>query len=223
MMPPRLTVIGDLERPDHYYLSPIHRCYFWGEYTPHEHTNGQKWSYSPTNQLIGNLKKKMDRQGQRDWRYKLEAIDEVARSFSQMWKWGDLLPHRPALIPMPPSKARTDRMYDPRMLHVLNSLAEKTGLQLDIRDCLSFNGNVEASHESDDRPSPQALCECLSVDRAVARVEDPPGVIFLFDDVITTGAHFVAAVSRLNEAFPGVEVVGTFVARRQVPNPFADL
>jgi len=57
MMPPRLTVIGDLERPDHRYLPPDAQ-YFWGEYTPYEHTQGKRWDYSPTNRLIANFKKK---------------------------------------------------------------------------------------------------------------------------------------------------------------------
>jgi len=41
-----------------------------------------------------------------------------------------------------------------------------------------------------------------------------PQVIGLFDDVLTTGAHFKAAQSLLNKAFPGVRVIGLFIARR---------
>jgi len=50
----------------------------------------------------------------------------------------------------------------------------------------------------------------------------PPGVIYLFDDMLTTGAHYVAAARKLAEVIPGVPIVGNFVARRQVLNPFAD-
>lgn len=221
-MPPRLSVIGDLERPDHCHLTSTHRCYFWGEYTSHEHTNGQRWRYSPTNQLIGNFKKKMDRIGQTDWHYKLEAIDRIAHAFSGMWRWHDLQARRPALIPMPPSRARTDPLYDPRMLDVLSLIAHNVKLPLDIRDCLGFDGSIEASHEADYRPSPGDLYECLSIDTVASRSDCPPGIIFLFDDVLTTGGHFVAAAKRLTEAFPGIEIIGNFVARRRFPNPFAD-
>jgi predicted amidophosphoribosyltransferase len=43
-----------------------------------------------------------------------------------------------------------------------------------------------------------------------------PQRIGLLDDVLTTGAHFVAAKHVLSEAFPGVEIVGFFVARRAI-------
>lgn len=50
-MPPRITQVGDLERADHYHLPADAACFFWGEYTPYEHTDGKKWNFSPTNQL----------------------------------------------------------------------------------------------------------------------------------------------------------------------------
>jgi len=41
-----------------------------------------------------------------------------------------------------------------------------------------------------------------------------PAVIGLFDDVLTTGAHFKAAQSILQKTFPDVRVIGLFIARR---------
>ncbi len=86
-MPPRLTLVGELERPDHHYLPAGARCCFWGEYTPQRHVDGPVWQYSETNALITNFKKKMDRQGKADWRYKGQAIDTIAHAFSRFWKW----------------------------------------------------------------------------------------------------------------------------------------
>ncbi|MBL0144345.1 MAG: hypothetical protein IPP91_20130 [Betaproteobacteria bacterium] len=74
-MPTRITVVGDLERGDHYYLPQDAPCYFWGEYTPAKHVDGLPWEYSATNKLIYNLKKKMDRRGLPEWRHKIDAID----------------------------------------------------------------------------------------------------------------------------------------------------
>jgi predicted amidophosphoribosyltransferase len=223
-MPSRLTEVGALEHPDHYHLPDNAKCYFWGEYTPYEHTNGLKWNFSPTNQLISNFKKKLDRKGQADWGYKNLATQKIAVSFSQFWKWPDLHnQHRAALIPIPPSKARTDPAFDPRMMDMLTAMAARVGLPLDIRDCLSFNGNFAASHESSDRPTPDELYAELSFNDAVGKPANQPGVIFLFDDMLTTGAHYLAATRVLNAKFPGVQVIGNFVARRIVPNPFADL
>lgn len=222
-MPPRLTVVGELERADHYHLPADARCYFWGDYTPHEHTDGLKWRYSPTNQLMANFKKKMDRAGQYDWRYKSEAIASIATSFAQFWKWGELhTTHRVALVPVPPSRARTDLLYDPRMHDVVQAIAARCNLPLDIRDCLSFGGQYGASHESNERPTPEQLYQALTFDPIAGNTQNQPGVIFLFDDMLTTGAHYVAATRRLAHHFPGVQVVGNFIARRVVPNPFAD-
>ncbi|AYQ27636.1 hypothetical protein DT070_06070 [Polaromonas sp. SP1] len=221
-MPPRLSVIGDLERQDHFFLVPEHRCYFWGEYTPFEHTGGQKWNFSPTNQLINNFKKKMDRVGQMDWRYKASAIERVATAFSQTMRWDQLGLQNPVLVPMPPSKRRNDPLYDPRMLDMLRSMAGRVQTPLNVQDILSFDGSCDASHEAVARPTPDELYAAMSVDTSAMAGQNPPGVILIFDDMLTTGAHFLAALRRLSEPFPGVPVIGVFVARRVIPNPFAD-
>ncbi len=222
-MPRRLTLVGELERRDHHHLPDEAKCYFWGEYTPYEHTNGEKWDYSATNRLITNFKKKMDRAGQSDWRYKQEAIREIAGMFAQFWKWENLVEeYSLTLVPAPPSKARGDKNYDPRMLQVLTSIAERVNVPLDIRDCLSFSGKYAASHESSERPTPDQLFAELTFDATAGKAKQKPGLIFLFDDMLTTGAHYVAAARKLGESFPGVPVAGNFIARRIYPNPFAD-
>ena len=48
----RLRIVGDLERPDHWYLDPTDVCAFFGEYTARA-----GYGHSSTNQLIHNLKK----------------------------------------------------------------------------------------------------------------------------------------------------------------------
>jgi hypothetical protein len=222
-MPPRLTLVGDLERRDHYYLPADATCFFWGDYTPHELTGGLKWGYSPTNQLIANFKKKMDRAGHADWRYKAQAISTIATAFAGFWKWRELLvTQRVCLIPLPPSRDRADPLYDPRMLDMLRELSAVAAVPLDVRDCLSFSGRHGASHESEERRSPDDLYSDLTFDSSTGRPEDPPDLIFLFDDMLTTGAHFVAATRRLTDVFPEVQILGNFVSRRVLPNPFDD-
>ena len=223
-MPPRLTEVGARERPDHYYLPREARCFFWGEYTPYEHTDGKKWDFSATNQLLSNFKKKMERKGQPDWKYKVAATQRIAEAFSGFWKWANLHEqHHVTLVPVPPSKARGATGYDPRMLEVLDGIAASTGIALDVRDCLSFSGRHAASHESTDRPSPDDLFQELRFDAVVGQPRRQPGVIFLFDDMLMTGAHYVAVSRILAQHFTGVEIIGNFVARRIVPDPFADL
>src|SRR4051812_31113379 len=105
MMPPRLTVVGDLERPDHSHLPADAVCYFWGEYTPARHIEGPAWNYSPTNQLVSNFKKKMDRRQHPDWRFKQGAIQQIGAAFAGFWDWPALHHQGVALVPIPPSKA----------------------------------------------------------------------------------------------------------------------
>jgi hypothetical protein len=91
-----------------------------------------------------------------------------------------------------------------------------------FRDCLTFSGAYAASHETDDRPTPDELYNELSFDNGAGKAGNPPGLIFLFDDMLTTGAHYVATTRKLAQIFPGVQIVGNFIARRIVPNPFAE-
>jgi predicted amidophosphoribosyltransferase len=214
-MPPRLCEIGELERGDHFHLTDSDECWFWGEYTPFEHTDGKKWDYSPTNRLIFNFKKK---KGAGGYQYKAEALDQIAGAFVKIIKWNKGNPNRTALIPMPPSKRRTDPDYDARMLNLLKGIEQKVGFTLDIRDCLSCDGSQTASHESQDRPTIETLFSAMSFNNQEGRPKDRPNRIVLFDDVLTTGAHFQAACRRLRQYFPDVPIAGIFIARVVRPN-----
>jgi hypothetical protein len=131
--------------------------------------------------------------------------------------------HRIALIPIPPSKARTDPMYDPRMLEMLTRMAAQVSLPLDIRDCLSFSGQYGACHLNGVRATPDQLYADLTFDLAVGRPQQPPGSIMVFDDVLTAGSHYAAVSRKLRDVFPNVPIYGSFIARRVIPNPFAEI
>jgi hypothetical protein len=113
--PQRLTKIDELARPDHYYLTPADDCYFLGEYTARK-----GFAFSATNQLILNFKKSMDKRGTAQWRYKDRAIGEAAAAFraALTGEWLDIA----TLIPIPPSKAKTDPLYDDRLVRMLNDI-----------------------------------------------------------------------------------------------------
>ena len=73
--------------------------------------------------------------------------------------------------------------------------------------------STPAAHESQIHPNPQDIAALYEVDVPLAH--SPPGdVICIVDDVLTTGAHFVAAQSLLKRQFPKTPVIGVFVARR---------
>lgn len=210
-MQSRLQVVGDIERPQHFHLDATHRCYFWGEYTPWEHTDGKRWNFSPTNRLIANLKKSVDRRGQSDWVHKESAIEEIGQAFAKFWKWSALKQAGVILVPMPPSRARTDPLYDDRMLRVVNSIKHHSALDLSVEELLVCNGSAPASHTAPIRPSIGKIQSGMSIDSIPAGVR--PSNVFIFDDILTTGAHFVVACQLLQKVYPEARIIGNFVAR----------
>jgi hypothetical protein len=59
------------------------------------------------------------------------------------------------------------------------------------------------------------LLGVYEIDESIAA--PPPTKIGIVDDVLTAGTHFRALQIKLNERFPGVPVVGLFIARRVFP------
>jgi predicted amidophosphoribosyltransferase len=114
------------------------------------------------------------------------------------------------LIPMPPSKAQDDPLYDDRLTRMLTAIRPQP--PLDIREIIVQKTSTGAAHHSDARPRPETLEALYTLNPRW--LVPTPTVIGLFDDVLTTGAHFKAAQSLLNKAFPGVRIIGLFIARR---------
>jgi predicted amidophosphoribosyltransferase len=119
------------------------------------------------------------------------------------------------LVPIPPSKKRADPLYDDRMLQVLQKL-DPSG-SLDVRDVIYQAESTAAMHLSTSRRHPDEIEENYRLDEKL--LVPRPRVVGLFDDVLTTGAHFRAASSLLRRAWPDVAIIGIFIARRVVPDP----
>lgn len=197
------TEIDDLLRPLYAHLTARDQCYFLRVYT-----SGRGFAHGATNDLILNLKKTPDRRGRPEWRYKEAAIRQVAQEFRTSLDLQAL--RRVTLVPMPPSKRADDPLYDDRMLQVLRVM--DTERALDIRELLRVSASTEPAHAMLARPSIEDLVANMEIDDTCA--QPTPTSIALVDDVLTTGAHFVAAKRILTTRFPGVSVRGLFVARR---------
>ena len=50
----------------------------------------------------------------------------------------------------------------------------------------------------------------------------PQHNVIIFDNVLTTGSHFTAMKQRLLASFPGLNIVGVFLARRVFPTDNID-
>lgn len=88
------------------------------------------------------------------------------------------------------------------------------GLNLDVRELLLQAQSTAAAHVSGYRPTRQELIDNYRIDEGAAR--PAPKGIALFDDVLTNGTHFKAAQAVLQTRYPGIDVVGVFIARRVI-------
>ncbi len=202
----RLTKIDELTRPHHRHLRDDDECYYTAEYTARG-----GYAYSATNDVVLNFKKEVSRRHLPDYKYKEAAIRTAALELRQGLnpEYLDIA----TLVPIPPSKARSDPDYDDRILRIIRTMVE--GRSADVRELIVQTGSLIAYHTGALR-SPDVLAEHYAIDDSCSRPE--PRAIALFDDVLTTGAHFRAASSVLRERYPNVPIVGIFYARCVPPN-----
>jgi predicted amidophosphoribosyltransferase len=194
--------IDDRSRGAHTWLEPRDSCFYLREYTPR---GGPR--HSETNRLLLDFKLSPLLREDRQWKFKERAIErlagELAGALEEEWL------SRSTLVPMPPSKARSHAEHDDRMLRLLQAMEKGSGW--DIRELLVQRASTEAVHESECRSRPREIAELYQVDESLA--EPSPKGIVLFDDILTSGAHFRAAREVLGRRFPGAVVVGVFLAR----------
>lgn len=201
--PNRFTKIDDLNRQHHYYLTAEDTCYFLGEYTARA-----GYAASATNDLIMNMKKPMDRKDHADWRWKGYAISQAATAFRQATPAGQL--DEITLVPIPPSKAKNDPLYDDRLTRMLHQI--RPAPPLDIRELVVQKQSIDAAHVSNVRPTPEELEKLYEIDLALAK--EPKKLMAIVDDVLTTGAHFRAMKAVISRQYPNTRIVGLFIARR---------
>jgi predicted amidophosphoribosyltransferase len=199
-----LTKIDELHLPDHYRLDETDECYFIGEYTA-----GRGYSHSPTNQLIYNLKKSVERRGLAEYWHKEDSIRRAASALA-----ASLNPEflsKATFVPVPPSRAAEDPLYDDRMTQVIRLL----GPNVDVRELVVHVESTPGAHLCAVRPGPREIYENYAIDESL--VEPRASLIAVVDDVLTTGAHFKAMKRILQESYPNIGVFGLFIARR-LPN-----
>lgn len=204
LFPARLTKVDELTRGDHSYLCGSDECLFFGEYTARK-----GFSHSATNNLIGNFKKPVKYRGTTGWKYKGQAIRQVAGAFSA--NIGNDF-SAITLIPVPPSKIRSDPEYDDRVMDMLRALRTPRGYLPDIRELVVQTQPMDAAHDVSNRPPPSAWENVYTIDETLASPE--PVWIGIVDDLLVTGCRFRAMSNILRRRFPKVRITGLFIARR---------
>ena len=83
---------------------------------------------------------------------------------------------------------------------------------VDVREVILQLASTGAAHDAENRPRPEVIEANYTIDEPLRN--PAPQVIGLFDDVLTTGAHFRAASNLLKRTYPRVRLIGIFIARR---------
>ncbi|HAV5946515.1 TPA: hypothetical protein JI227_11080 [Acinetobacter baumannii] len=200
----RFQTITPDKLADHSYLDENDNCFYFGEYTARA-----SFSHSQTNNIISNFKKSVDRKGLPEWKYKTQAIEQVANILN-----GALNPISTVLfVPVPPSKTKDHPLYDDRMIQVLKKL-NHGWMDGCYRELVVQINSTDASHQSDARRDVQKLIQNYRIDQNL--LQPVPETIIIIDDVLTTGCHYKAVKYHLEQAFPSADIYGLFIARRKI-------
>lgn len=211
MEPIKLQKIDESLLSEYSYLEETDRCYFMGEYAARQgfdHINPNQ-VIENMNQIINNFKKPVERKDRPEWRYKEKAISEIANWIISTTSWDKL--KTATWIPIPPSKIKSDPHYDDRLLRVLLKMKENEN-SLNVRELLLTKSSREAAHNPGSiRPKVQDHLKNFVLDDTLKTPK--PRAMIVFDDIITSGAHFKAAQTILQKEFPEVPIIGVFIGR----------
>ena len=198
----KLSQIDCSNRDYHQELDQTDICFYWCEYTAQK-----KYNFSEANQLIVNLKKCVSHKSENQYLYKTKAI-KICASYFQGMNWSSF-----SIIPVPPSKKRTDPLYDDRLMKILDLANESLALEyrFDIEDIIIQNESYEPSHRLSKRPSFQELKARYQIKKI--NPDNLREKIVIFDDVLTMGSHFKAIKSLLRDEYPNKNIYGLFIAR----------
>jgi hypothetical protein len=205
-IPQRLLRIDETTVGDHFRLAASDTCFYVWEYAA-----GRHYDFSPTNHLISNLKIKPSQVAARPrrGRYKEQAIHHCAAALRGLIQasWVERIG---TFVPMPTSKIPGHEDCDDRIQRLLSAAFH--ALDADIRPLLEQTESTPADHESPDRLSYAVLRAITRIDESHA-AHPPRATIAVIDDVLNSGKHFKIAQGLLAQRFPGIPVIGIFVAR----------
>ncbi|WP_144054001.1 hypothetical protein [Baaleninema simplex] len=183
------------------------------------YTPKQGFSYSETNNLIFNFKKSPSATSSELF-YKKQAIEKFTTELELFLKHLSIYALSNNIniyiIPIPPSKSRDSPQYDNRVEQV--ACRASCRLKCNYLPILYTKHDREKTSSSSKARDWQDICNSLECDKnwlQIIKVSKTKKSIFLLlDDILTSGAHFRAARSKLNSVGIKVEM-GVFWAKSQ--------
>jgi hypothetical protein len=157
---------------------------------------------SPANQWVLNYKKDIKYREEGHWHYKEEAIKAFA----------DLLIKTPfedncVLLAGATSKRRDSHLFDSRNEDVLKIVNRETAIPIFFN--LEIIEDFDASHQQGGYRSPEKLRGHYIFEP----FKDVPDIVYIVDDVITSGSQFVVWRDLIHKVHPEAEVRGIYLAR----------
>lgn len=204
----RLLQFDKLALDSHYYLRSDDICFYLHEYK----VGGDlpPWKRSDANQLICNFKIQPSRADLA--RHKIAAIDSLVDTLRNIIipKTEQIGHSSISLCPVPPSRSRDDPDYDDRLLKLVSGISQGTSMRVDeiIVQSQSYASSHLASKEGFPRRTPDDLKKIYRLIDVTLRPN-----VFVFDDVIASGAHFRACKDLLLSCYPEANIYGIFLGR----------
>lgn len=177
------------------YLTNNDVIYYHLEYDPSGYN-------TPNYSWVWNYKKDIKYRNESSWGYKTNAIRDFAKLLIDTPFGNNRL-----LLSAPTSKRRGSLLYDSRNDDVLNIVNKAINIPI------SFNLNsikdIDATHLQQGFRSPENLKGFYEF----TPFKNVPEIVYIIDDVITSGSHFVVWRNLIHESHPNLEVRGFYLAR----------
>lgn len=202
-------IVDEFAKQDHSFLDIDDSVYYIKEYYPGVGFSGEG------NSLILNLKKSMDAIDSDQWQHKRKAILYVATLIAKEMDNSDKAKESKVYwIPVPPSKTRSDPLFDDRIYQILKCAVDMTTSKRHfIADVFTQDSNRESFSVTTNKRSITDLVSHYTMN-AIPNYNPENDVIIIFDDVLTTGCHYKAVENVILNRYSNADIRGVFIARR---------
>ena len=210
--PSRWLKIDQLEITGYPYLGMNDLCYY------HLERSHGTWEKSEANRVVSNFQRSVEQYHDRPdvLRYKNDAIAYFAEKISDLIaKKKRLYPL--VIVPMVTSKPKCHQWFDDRLVRTAQTVANARAGEVVVCDILNIAAEVPKAKRGGQR-NPRDIGQNIVVEKP-----DYPEaeVVFLIDDVITTGGHYAACRDAIQPLFPSARIVGVFLARQRMGFEYA--